>query len=117
LAEATWGIVQGWEQMSLYEDIMQPTDESRFEGLGLVPEDEVVDEEEELERKVEALERMRGRRGKSAGESWLISRSGRSHWYTISRGYQLPNRADLIRTYRSLYICCGGSTLCFSTSA
>jgi hypothetical protein len=52
--------------MSLYEDVMQPSeDESRIEGLGLLSEEEGVDEEEELERKVEALERMRGRRGRS----------------------------------------------------
>jgi hypothetical protein len=49
--------------MSLYEDVMR-SDESRMEGPGLVPEDEALDEEEELERKVEALERMRGRRGR-----------------------------------------------------
>jgi len=76
--------------MSLYEDVMTPEldeglDESKFEGLGLVSGedgdaegershdtiysmDEVArqeEEEAELERKVEALERMRGRRGES----------------------------------------------------
>jgi hypothetical protein len=92
LAEVTWGIVQGWEQMSLYEDVMTPelddgSEESKTEGLGLVhgdaqgteeegdrshdtiySMDEVarqLEEEAELERKVEALERMRGRRGTS----------------------------------------------------
>jgi hypothetical protein len=90
LAEVTWGIVQGWEQMSLYEDVMtqeldEGLDESKFEGLGLLSGedgdaeaershdtiysmDEVArqeEEEAELERKVEALERMRGRRGES----------------------------------------------------
>jgi len=87
LAEVTWGIVQGWEQMSLYEDVMTPEldagmDESKVQGLGLVGHDHESDagesgytiqgineeqrqleEEAELERKVEALERMRGRRG------------------------------------------------------
>jgi hypothetical protein len=93
LAEVTWGIVQGWEQMSLYEDVMTPEldagmEESKTQGLGLVDgeasEEEEgqggesqytfygmdeaarqVEEEAELERKVEALERMRGRRGTS----------------------------------------------------
>lgn len=84
LAEVTWGIVQGWEQMSLYEDVMTPEldfgmEESKVQGLGLVEDsdgesgytiqgmnevDRQLEEEAELERKVEALERMRGRRGK-----------------------------------------------------
>lgn len=84
LAEVTWGIVQGWEQMSLYEDVMTPEldsgiEESKVKGLGLVDDsdgesgytiqgisevDRQLEEEAELERKVEALERMRGRRGK-----------------------------------------------------
>lgn len=56
IAEAAWGIVQGWEQLTLYEDVLVP------------PLEEVRDEvdemdEAELERKVEALERMRARRG------------------------------------------------------
>lgn len=98
LAEVTWGIVQGWEQMSLYEDVMTPEldqgleESGKPEGLGLIngadherreQEDtsdyedgessgtihamddlmRQVEEEAELERKVEALERMRGRRG------------------------------------------------------
>jgi hypothetical protein len=83
LAEVTWGIVQGWEQMSLYEDVMTPEvdsgmEESKVQGLGLVEDsdgesgytvqgmnevDRQLEEEAELERKVEALERMRGRRG------------------------------------------------------
>jgi len=73
--------------MSLYEDVMTPEldagmDESKVQGLGLVGHDHESDagesgytiqgineeqrqleEEAELERKVEALERMRGRRG------------------------------------------------------
>lgn len=73
--------------MSLYEDVMTPEfgsglEESKTHGLGLVDNgdesegesgytiqgiDEAerqLEEEAELERKVEALERMRGRRGK-----------------------------------------------------
>lgn len=92
LAEVTWGIVQGWEQLSLYEDVMTPEldyglEGGKIEGLGLINEDHYdeddddnesagtihavdevtrqLEEEAELERKVEALERMRGRRGKS----------------------------------------------------
>lgn len=85
----TWGIVQGWEQMSLYEDVMTPepgasVEQGKTEGLGLIngdvvdeddestgtiqPMDDVtrqLEEEAELERRVEALERMRGRRGTS----------------------------------------------------
>lgn len=92
VAEATWGIVQGWEQLSLYEDVLRHPDLDDSEqiagvsALGLtgpgVPaaigdadEGYISDferaqemEEAELERKVEALERMRERRGKlSAG--------------------------------------------------
>ena len=92
LAEVTWGIVQGWEQMSLYEDVMTPEldsglEETKTQGLGLIDGDQQtgededgesgytiqgmdevsrqLEEEAELERKVEALERMRGRRGMS----------------------------------------------------
>lgn len=90
LAEVTWGIVQGWEQMSLYEDVMTPEldaglEEGKTEGLGLINGDltdgdenessatiqaiddvtRQLEEEAELERRVEALERMRGRRGAS----------------------------------------------------
>jgi hypothetical protein len=74
--------------MSLYEDVMTPEldsgmEESKVNGLGLVDghgedsdgesgytiqgisdADRELEEEAELERKVEALERMRGRRGK-----------------------------------------------------
>jgi hypothetical protein len=95
LAEVTWGIVQGWEQMSLYEDVMTPEldsgiEESKVHGLGLLNGhdddsgdegesgytiqgiDDVerqLEEEAELERKVEALERMRGRRGRHIASS------------------------------------------------
>lgn len=54
--------------MSLYEDIMQPTPiDSSPESRNLLEQDgeDDADEEEELERKVEALERMRGRRGEA----------------------------------------------------
>jgi hypothetical protein len=78
--------------MSLYEDVMTPEldsglEESKTQGLGLIDGDQQRDgdeegesgytiqgmdevsrqleEEAELERKVEALERMRGRRGRS----------------------------------------------------
>lgn len=73
-AETVWGIVQGWEQLALYEDVMRP-EEGKVVGLGLedgvraeeMPVEE-MDEEEmdevELERRVEILERMRARRGK-----------------------------------------------------
>jgi hypothetical protein len=99
LAEVTWGIVQGWEQMSLYEDVMTPElgfglEDGKTEGLGLFngdavdednessgtvqPVDDVtrqMEEEAELERRVEALERMRGRRGTSEGASCRLIQS------------------------------------------
>lgn len=86
--------MQGWEQLSLYEDVMTPeldygSEGGKVEGLGLIGGDQYdyeddddaesagtihavddltrqMEEEAELERKVEALERMRGRRGESA---------------------------------------------------
>lgn len=78
VAEVTWGIVQGWDQLALYEDVMRPESES-IQGLGLEvgqaepleshisgrTEDMEDMEEAELERKVEILERLRARRGKS----------------------------------------------------
>lgn len=71
LAEAIWGIVQGWEQLVLYEDVMRSeADVEVVKGLGLEDAEtgsEDVDveelEEAELERRVEILERMRARRG------------------------------------------------------
>lgn len=79
IAEAVWGIIQGWEQLSLYEDVLkhESGEAEAGEGLGLIMHEEgeagdgyVSDyerqdelEEAELERKVEALENMRERRG------------------------------------------------------
>ena len=91
--------------MSLYEDVMTPEldsgmEETKVQGLGLVEDsdgesgytiqgmnevDRQLEEEAELERKVEALERMRGRRGKLRDPliikaDWQISRkSSASH--------------------------------------
>ncbi|RSH91848.1 hypothetical protein EHS25_009218 [Saitozyma podzolica] len=71
VAEAAWGIVQGWDQLALYEDIMRPSDveesretSSKGERRILLLQEEPVDEldEAELERKVEILENMRARR-------------------------------------------------------
>ncbi|KAK4684474.1 hypothetical protein P7C73_g5700, partial [Tremellales sp. Uapishka_1] len=97
VAEVAYGIVQGWEQLALYEDAMSPVAEdeeapadderSKMEsGLSVVREEvnesevilsgettpegegdgelerEQAEDEAELERKVEILERMRGRR-------------------------------------------------------
>jgi len=79
-AEAVWGIVQGWEQMSLYEDVMKEEDgtlmlktdlevdhdNGRIQGDNAEELDEALYQnidESELERRVEILERMRGRRG------------------------------------------------------
>lgn len=92
VAETAWGIVQGWDQLALYEDVMRPSDdEERRETSSKgergerrllledpaddgVPEEvdaegaeggaeEVELDEAELERKVEILENMRARRG------------------------------------------------------
>ena len=84
LAETAWGIVQGWEQLSLYEDVVKlpphvsAWSDSGESGLTTVPEetellndDDDLDEEgrledeEELERRVQVLERMRARQGES----------------------------------------------------
>lgn len=83
IAEAIWGIVQGYDQLALYQDVMRPEEDDKEEivkvengqnGLdrssdaGSLDEEQYLDEvaradEAELERKVEALERMRERRG------------------------------------------------------
>ncbi|KAK1922103.1 hypothetical protein DB88DRAFT_497151 [Papiliotrema laurentii] len=80
IAEAAWGIVQGYEQLSLYQDIMKPDEgdeEAYRKAENEVVEDDVSDtssmdeeqledaqraDEAELERRVEVLERMRARR-------------------------------------------------------
>ena len=77
IAEAVWGIVQGYEQLALYEDVMRPSPDSPETKIENGPNawrsDDEVDEEQyleemnradeaELERKVEILERMRARR-------------------------------------------------------
>lgn len=79
IAEAVWGIVQGYEQLALYEDVMRPSQESldslrkAENGPSGWRSDDEADEEQyleemnradeaELERKVEILERMRARR-------------------------------------------------------
>ncbi|WVR00178.1 hypothetical protein IAU59_007320 [Kwoniella sp. CBS 9459] len=46
VAEVTWGIVQGWEQLELYKEVMRPSDSSssfRRRGLRLPSDDEQVD--------------------------------------------------------------------------
>lgn len=78
VAEAAWGIVQGYEQLNLYEDLSEPwaiedlaCDDCDDTGLcpvpeeGLDPEDEAGanDDLAELEHRVEILERMRARAG------------------------------------------------------
>lgn len=83
VAEAAWGIVQGYEQLSLYEDLSDPwivaeledqSDNDEERNLCTVPEedDTLLDPEdetganddlEELEHRVEILERMRARAG------------------------------------------------------
>lgn len=76
IAETTWGIIQGWEQLALYEDLMlleegvsiTVDDGSREDvvgGGGLLMSPDIMEREDEadLERKVEILERMRERRG------------------------------------------------------
>jgi hypothetical protein len=95
LAEVIWGIVQGYEQLSLYEDVMKPEPRTRSTEAEVVKEDTQAgtenaqdeltpqvgllnsefsmdadpnadrerEDEAELERKVEILERMRERRG------------------------------------------------------
>lgn len=143
LAEVTWGIVQGWEQMSLYEDVMTPEldsgmGESKIQGLGLVDDsdgesgytiqgmnevDRQLEEEAELERKVEALERMRGRRGKldnHINRNQLTCRSRRSHRYSIPSGSQptlkYRKRELTTRTYHSHSTSSGALTHSSSTS-
>lgn len=96
VAEAAWGIVQGWDQLALYEDVMRPSDveesretSSKGERRILLLQEEPVDggvtdeveggdgavveetelDEAELERKVEILENMRARRG-ARGSNW-----------------------------------------------
>lgn len=79
LAETAWGIVQGWEQLALYEDVVKPHDawDAGESGLVTVPEDvellrgEIDDDDEEddvaeLELRVQVLERMRARHGESS---------------------------------------------------
>lgn len=82
-AEVAWGIVKGWEQLSLYQDVMRLEVEPESNGkealgLKLNPDDEddleegqadsavelrkQLEEEDELFRKVDVLERMRSRR-------------------------------------------------------
>ena len=82
-AEVAWGIVKGWEQLALYQDVMRPevepeTNGKEALGLKITPDDEEdleegqddsaielrkqLEEEEELFRKVDVLERMRSRR-------------------------------------------------------
>lgn len=84
IAEAIWGIIQGYDQLALYEDVMRPenddeealsgnksgedehytdSDATSMDGEPYTDEIERADEAE-LERKVEVLERMRERRGK-----------------------------------------------------
>ena len=75
IAEATWGIVQGYEQLALYEDTLKSGEEqgevqlsdddsdAELEGVHdafQINGDAVTD----LERKVEFLERARARRGR-----------------------------------------------------
>nr|XP_018260855.1 uncharacterized protein I303_06572 [Kwoniella dejecticola CBS 10117]OBR83013.1 hypothetical protein I303_06572 [Kwoniella dejecticola CBS 10117] len=105
-AEVTWGIVQGWEQIELYKEVMRPSsspqlpsadlesqrplaptlsrngkregllssvsersDEDDSQAIDDQPleeereDNEAEEDEEDLERKVEILERMRSRRG------------------------------------------------------
>ncbi|KAL1409091.1 hypothetical protein Q8F55_005915 [Vanrija albida] len=84
VAEAAWGIVQGWEQLELYRDLLEPerwdeeaalTEEpdeiNGHNGLATVPETEsllvaaeeeaYLEDEAELALRVEVLERMRAR--------------------------------------------------------
>jgi hypothetical protein len=69
IAETAWGIVQGWEQMSLYRDVMKRDDEAMGSSMITIKaeqgdeEGQGMEEEEELERKVEVLEKLRSRRG------------------------------------------------------
>lgn len=85
VAEVAWGLVQGWEQLKLYEDVLDqpkglveepetidndPTPTAEQSGMdeddiSSISSADIQEDEEELERKVEILERMRGRRGKS----------------------------------------------------
>lgn len=76
-AETVWGIVQGWEQLALYRDVLgdaAPQEcgacawdaddaEEAYDDFPEEAEEEVLLEEEELERRVEVLENMRARRG------------------------------------------------------
>lgn len=80
-AETVWGIVQGYEQLALYQDVIGDAapqecgacawdadpdleDETYDEFPDSpVSEEDVLLEEEELERRVEVLENMRARRG------------------------------------------------------
>ena len=93
LAEAIWGIIQGWEQLCLYEDVLKQQSGEGGEGLGLIMQEAETDEgyisdferqdeleEQELERKVEALENMRERRGMSALHQALL-RVWKARWY------------------------------------
>jgi hypothetical protein len=105
IAEAAWGIVQGYEQLSLYQDIMKPDEgdeEAYRKAENEVVEDDLSDtssmdeeqledaqraDEAELERRVEVLERMRARRGEWPSHLYddrvLKRRSRRSHWRPI----------------------------------
>jgi hypothetical protein len=88
IAEAIWGIIQGYDQLALYEDVMTPEggDEEASTHVKFQEDDQYADsdatsveeerysaeneraDEAELERKVEVLERMRERRGEATVE-------------------------------------------------
>lgn len=84
VAEMVWGTVQAFEQLALYQDVLGDAPErgcgacawdagiSDFSPEGMDEEEAEAEEEaileveeEELERRVEALENMRARRGES----------------------------------------------------
>ena len=107
IAEAIWGIIQGWEQLSLYEDVLTQ-DRSDGEGLGLIMgesadyedhghtadfERQEELEEAELERKVEALENMRERRGELAQLCSMPRRHTRADFADLEEvlGTPFPN--------------------------
>jgi hypothetical protein len=132
LAEAIWGIIQGWEQLSLYEDVLkQDQGEEDGEGLGLIMHDEQQDEREggvsyferqdeleeaDLERKVEALENMRERRGTHIRRHCVFS-DARTSESVLNLQILKKSSARPSPTSPSPSTCCGESTRCCSTSA
>lgn len=131
-AETVWGIVQGYEQLALYEDVLgdaapqecgacawdaEDADETYDEFPDSpVGEEEVLLEEEELERRVEVLENMRARRGKLPLGREADSRTRGRHGRALPCKLSVSSLANPSSS-RSRFTSSGASTRSSSTSA